>query len=201
MVDVIIASYHDAYTILDSYFNDCADDLLRFIEESKINVITRHIRDKNCTATNIDNAFCDLKRDGAVVVYSHGTQNSLTYEDTDFITVSSKIAAKLLYTNACCCGNELGPAVVASNCDSFLGYWDTSWVVIPYKQMFIKCDNSGIKFFLEGNSVETTYYKMIDVYNNTIDDLYKIDMFAASKLAINRDILIMHGLGSTVVFS
>ena len=61
------------------------------------------------------------------------------------------------------------------------------------KDVFIQCDNSGIKHVVDGNSISDTFIKMISVYNDSIDALYNTDFFAASKLLHNRDVLVMHG--------
>lgn len=91
-----------------------------------------------------------------------------------FITTTNAISFKnsFFYTCACLSAIKLGPELQSKGCLAYIGYDKEVKVALRLANIFIKCKNSGISFFLQGNkTISQTYQFMKESYQTEIEYL------------------------------
>jgi len=187
---------------LGEFFKGCAEDfklLLKTHQHNLSELDSTFISDINliaeCTKVN--------SRNFLLVTYSHGYEDCLLheYKEKKYVVSNNIISFKnsFFYTWSCYSGLQLGEELHKLGSVIFFGYTDEVIGIEQggYMDIFIKCANEGMRLFLNGLSVEDSYYGMLDFYKKSVFELSKsrFDTIAASALGSNRRALIHYADG------
>lgn len=121
--------------------------------------------------------------------FSHGSDDALLCNSDDYISVNvnqHSFRNVFFYTWACSTANNLGNILVASKCETYIGYLEP--VSVPELgdeslEIFVECAVKGLRAFLEdGISAVSSFNVMRDFYDEKIDELRFDDPIAASHL-------------------
>lgn len=134
--------------------------------------------------------------------YSHGTEEGTLNNSSSGTYLSTGVNHthfnnSFVYTVSCHSGHILGDCLIANGCSCFVGYKSLFQYWDGYK-CFPDCANHGLFLFIENNSTRTIYERMIQRYNENIDELYNQNYLVASLLAENRDGLVHLGNDITI---
>jgi len=170
------------------------------VVEQEDNITLIEIFSDDCTLDLVEKKLNELNSDLFIFVsYTHGNDssqscNGISYanlENTEFYNNS------LFYTSACLSGLILGPELVRSGGKAFLGYSNKVWIYFDYQDVFIKCEDYGLKQFIKnGILVNDMKSVMYEKYTLESDKLLEggIDgIIISAGLIRNRDALVHCG--------
>lgn len=198
-----MASFHIAFDDSDAqlglYFQDSKIDLVNFIVTNSESHSIHEIPSASCNIRYIDPFFKSLEKQFLFIAYSHGNDSCLTVQHDWYVNSpenTQHFANSLFYSMACSTGKVLGPELVEKGCLAFIGYSSTAYAAIdePFKQMFIECDNYGIKCFINGLTVQEAMKEMKFFYRQTIKELVRNKKgLMAGYLRSNLGCLVVYG--------
>lgn len=200
MIKVVVAYDHNCD--IGQYFEDCKNDIVDFFDGlDDLEKAYTEIPSIRCNVAYIDMIIPQLKTHPFIfIAYTHGKHDSLLCAGNSYVSLANShhFENSLFYSTACLIGKELAPDLINKGCKAFIGFEEESETPespSPYKQMFIECDNYGIKHLASSNStVGQAYEAMQNNYTNKIDYLTNIgEPLFASILRVNRDALICMG--------
>jgi hypothetical protein len=201
MISINIA-FDDQDTGLGSYFQECKQDLIDFLEDRRINDGDEYTIDEihttRCNEVYIDHRISSINANNFLfIAYSHGDADCLTAGGEAYVHLDKNTHLfnnSFFYAVACLTGARLGQNLVDSGCHVFIGYKDPFYVLNGKLQLSVNCANIGIKMFLSGKSAEEAFRLIESYYNQEIDRLvFFSDIMAASVLAGNKNALVLVG--------
>ena len=137
------------------------------------------------------------------IAYSHGKDDALEQGYERYVSVENAyfFGTSFVYTFACYTANELGNALIAQNCHTFIGYDKEVRSVIEYHNIFAQCAVYGLERFIAGETTGMIWEEMRNNYTQTIDsiDAYAGDFTVLYNLRKNRDALILLGNTNTTI--
>lgn len=206
MINIVLVyddlDYDENEIGLGDFFRKCSESLKSLISEYQFNLSeldSTLINEKNiqdeCSKVNSMSYF--------LITYSHGLEDSLLheYKAKKYISVDNLSSFKnsFFYTWSCSSGLKLGIELHKLGNVIFFGYTDEVIGISTgnYMDLFIECANEGIRLFLNGYTIEDSYYGMLELYKKSIFELSKsrFDSLAASMLGRNRRALIHYADG------
>jgi len=197
MISTIVA-YDDNDSDLGDYFVDSHENIT-VVLRANAQIVNVSIRGLDCTEVFVNSTITPLNGNRFIFIgISHGNEEELVSHEV-YVSASNltSFSNSLFYSCACLTGLKLGKNLIGAGCLVFVGYNDTVLVNVDYFEIFYNCQNHCIKEFLKGNeTIEGSFSKMIDYYNEEIDKLLPGDMddlLAATSLINNRDCLILLG--------
>jgi len=200
MIRVLVA--YDQNCSIGQYFEDCKNNIIDFFNGLEdLEKTYTEIPSARCNVAYIDMTLPLLKPQPFIfIAYTHGLNDSLRCGGTHYVSLANShhFEHSLFYSTACLIGKELAPDLINKGCKAFIGFEEESETpedASSYKQMFIECDNFGIKYLVSCDStVGEAYEAMLNNYTNKIDYLTNVgDPLFASILRVNRDALVCMG--------
>lgn len=191
--------FDDTDTELGQYFTNCFQDVGKAVIDA--NIIIKSINSQNSAYINqIIGGLENL----IFVGFTHGSSDNLGTQNGSSIFIDSGNAhlfsGSIFYTTACSCGEKLGKTLIQKGVKVFIGYNDVVNISNGFEEIFIKCENYGIKEFL--NSSKSWYEIMLEikkVYEEEADKLFDeggYETLAGLELIQSRDKLCLLGDGS-----
>lgn len=177
---------------LGGFFEECNYDMIAFLQHNDVNYLEINKKQLNEVSVSIQTS---QHKDFLFVAYSHGSEDSLFAGDKAYISSTINIKSfpnTFFYSCACSTAKTLGKILIENGCLSFIGYNEPFHVWDFNRAPFLECINSGLKFFLEGKSVQQVVLSMKEKYTYHIDN-YNNDIFGAALLVANRNALTSHG--------
>jgi hypothetical protein len=186
---------------LEDYFILCSRDIKPHIKQHYPIVNFIEVDGKTCNRLYVETKLQKInEKKFLLVIYCHGSENS--FDDPygePFIQKDVNdhmLKNAFVFSNSCYSGKELGASVVKKGAKLFSGFLDEAWTYKDYIDEFISCDNYPIKLFLEGhfqdNTINEIKKKIKEFYTKKITEIYKKNLFAASRLRRNRDIYVIY---------
>jgi hypothetical protein len=205
MISKIIIVYYDNDSRLGSYFSDCAEYAISFLEAIQLESIPFKLDVDEFGRNKWNSVYFEIKiseiisnSNAMLVIYSHGIKDAFFYQEQAFIQSNisiDNIENAIIYTNSCSTGSFFGKTFDKSG-GTFIGY--ESDLLVPvnpyYRKIFIECDNSGIFFlFHKMMKLSELHQAVKNKFNHHIDMLYKVDYVIASYLQEARDNFVVLG--------
>lgn len=198
MLNFLVA-YDEQDISVGTYLYGCYSDLesvLETVNEKNLILINNNesIEDQIVASINVFNGNRFF-----FIAYTHGNTDALVISHTPYITFgnASQFKNSFFYTCACSSAVNLGPELEKKGCLVFFGYNQEVRMPNLFPEVFTKCKNSGIKYFLEGNrTIQETYLYMIKTYEEECEKLsnQQEDSFlAAAFLRSNMNALVCLG--------
>jgi len=170
-----LITYDNKDKSLGGYLNECFNDLSDHLKYLKYQQAAVSLSSGDCTREMIKTHTEGYGTNKFMfTAYTHGTQNSLTVSKKPFVDFDNAINFRnsFFYTCACLTAVELGPELQRQGCLAYIGYKDKVEVLLKYSDIFRKCKNSGIKYFLEtGKKLEEAVMYMKKVYDEEVQKL------------------------------
>lgn len=195
----VILTYDNTDAGLGPYFNRCYLDLQPFLDALQQSAIIA-LNGVSCTVEVIERHLDDLNGQPFIFIgISHGRSNALVASQHEYISYANahRFQNSLFYTYACLTALELGPELERIGCRGYLGYSSEVKTNVRFEDIFIKCKNAGIVYFLAGNrTLQETYDFMLANYEKEAKDLSEKDgsaFIAAAFLEGNAKALTMLG--------
>lgn len=207
MIRVNIA-FDDKDPRLGSYFQECKEDLISFLEDRRVNNADDYAVDEihsgRCNQVYIDNQISIVNANNFLfIAYSHGDDACLSAGGSAYIHSSfsgNLFNNAFFYAVACSTGSLLGPDLVNNGCHVFIGYNGPFYVLHMHHRLAVNCANVGIKMFFMGHSVRESFNLIESFYNQEIDKLVAFhDPLAASFLISNKNALVLLGGGELTI--
>jgi hypothetical protein len=201
MIRVNIA-FDDQDIGLGSFFQECKQDLIDYLEDRRINNDDNYTVDEihsgHCNEVYLEHKISSINADNFLfIAYSHGDTDCLTVNGAAYIHLNSNAYLfnnSFFYAVACSVGARLGQNLIDSGCHVFIGYKDSFYVLNGKLKLSVNCANIGIKMFLSGKSVEESFRLIKSFYNQEIDKLVSFsDIISASILTSNKSALVLVG--------
>lgn len=197
MINLKIA-FDEQDVYLGSYFEECKQDLVQFINGKEFPFDIDEIASKLCNPVYIEQRILLLNSARFLfVVYTHGRADSLTVNDHPYVEIAGCEIFKnsLFYSTACHSGKLLGEEIIIKGGGAFIGYNDALEVLgLHLRDIAVRCDNSGIKFFIEGHTIGQAFNLMKSFYSTEINRLLRQrDALHAGILRDNRSHLVIFG--------
>jgi hypothetical protein len=192
--------FDDTDPQLGQYFTDCFNDVknVSFSSNIKLNSINSQNR-------RFINQILKKEDNTIFVAFTHGESGWLGTVNGSSIFIDNGNAElfnnSCFYTTACSCGEELGKILIQKGCRVFIGYDDTVKIDLQYEDIFMKCENYGIKEFISTNkSWDDVIIEAKELFTNEADMLFDeggVESFlVGSELLQNRDKFCLYGDGS-----
>ena len=181
---------------LGKFFTECSEDLISHFEINEIHYFLLNSPKLNSI---IIEATLEKIKTFIFLVYCHGSDTELLARGVNpFINSDNafNFSNSFFYTCSCHTGKGLAKTLIENGCLSYIGYNNKFSIWDYNRPPFIDCANFGIKLFLQGSSSEEILKRMLDKYNEHIDN-YNHDVFGAAILLSNRRAL--RHLGSNIV--
>lgn len=201
MINLVIA-YDDVDAKLGNYFLASHDDILASIPLHEI--ANSSLSGVNCNEVILQSTLEALQGNRFIfVALAHGNEEEVVATE---VFVSSNNTAifsnSLFYSCSCLTGHTLGVNLISAGCLTFIGYRNSVEVIEGYYPIFYACQMYGLKsFLLNPETIQVSYDKMVNNYNDNIDALIggsMDDLIVASSLINNRDCMVIIGnLGMT----
>ena len=198
MLNFFVA-YDDIDPELGDYLLACFQDIEAFL----LNILNTNvsiISGKQCTEDEIQIHTNNFNGSRFIFLgYTHGSVDALTALKVPFVNSANAVKFKnsFFYTCACLSAIKLGPELEKNGCLAYIGYSKEVNMVFRLATRFIKCKNSGIKFFLQGDkTLGQVYQHMKEVYQMEVDFLANQsfdDFVIAALLQSNMDALVCLG--------
>ncbi len=195
MVKLLIA-YDKQDSDLGAYFQSCFDDISGHALNNGINTIYSFDGTEN-HRTIITDLIQQLEAKPFIfLAFTHGREDAILFSSAPIVDIENSyfFGQSLIYTCACRVAKELGRALEHHQCKAFIGFEKDSTLasVSKYDNIFMACENYGIKQFLEGgSSIRESFNAMYEYYSDQVYELYGINAAAAAFLLENRDSLVM----------
>jgi hypothetical protein len=190
---------------LGLYFTNSKEDLEKFLADNHSDYSMHEIRSALCNEVYIEERISQINSSNFVfVAYSHGNEDSLIVKQDSYVDLnknSQLFVNSFFYSTACATGKKLGEDLIAKGCKAFIGYnQDIRVFLNEYQNIFINCDNQGIKMFILGMSIGEAFESMKNYYTQHIDRLNQLgDPIAASFLVASREALVFFGNRDLVI--
>lgn len=128
-------------------------------------------------------------------VHGSSTAMMMNYYD-QFLSTSNNyytLTNAFVYAFSCYNGMDLADKLLENKVHTYWGYLDKAWVCYDFMEDFKDCALSGFDSFVLGNTIECAEKMMTEKINCKIDEIYDVNMFAASLLMKNRDAMVVKG--------
>jgi prepilin-type processing-associated H-X9-DG protein len=189
---------------LGDFFRQCKEDLIRFLDDQKIDngnnteYDVHEMHSGRCNVVYVDVRLPLINGNNFLfIAYSHGDVDCLTAGGSYYIDSNSNsqlFKNSFFYAVACRTGADLGPALVGKGSHAFIGYSEDYYVPNGHVPLFINCVNVGVKMFLIGQTAKESFRLMVQHYDQKIDELKELnDIIPASWLVKNREALVFLG--------
>ena len=195
MPKLLIAYDNHAQTILHDFLESCADTTKQICYDNGVDFSTicpPMLNEKNTRDHMQSHSVC--------VVAAHGDNNGIYNENgmpiVSLHTTNYNFQNKGFYCISCLCAQNLCQHLMEDiGILFFVGYNDTFSVRGEYEP-FINSALSGLKSFLEGNTIEVARQDMLLEFEKQIDLLDEVDPMAAKELHHNMESLVFRGSNS-----
>ncbi len=183
---------------LGDFFSLCADHASSLCAGHRCEINSQRHDTGDVTSANIGDVLSRVNQQGFLFLsFVHGSPDSMVIDDAEcFVSTEHNyylFTNGFVYTFSCYTGTELADKLLGNGAVAFLGYTDSAWVCHPHLDDFKKAALSGYHHFLDGDSADVAYCRMIEDMNAMIDEMYEKDFVAANYLMKNRDALILKG--------
>ena len=195
MIEDIIIAYNDSKEEESRHFFESCADIIR--GKAVASGLKYHnINSNNLKNSEIETKISSLNSGFIFSAFSHGSKTALhNHESDEYISTQTNnyiFSGNIIYTFACECGCDLKEDLEQKGVASFWGY--TKKInICPYVDEFIICATEGLVNFIDGNTLEFSYNRMIEQYNESINSLYKESFLQAAFLLENKESLIVSG--------
>ena len=195
MPKLLIAYDNHTQTDLRNFLESCADTAKQICYDNGIDfsaICPPMLNEQNTISNMQSHAIC--------VIAAHGDNNGVYNENNMPIvslhTTNYNFQGKGFYGISCSCAQNLCQHLM-NNIGAllFVGYSDTFSVRGEYEP-FINSALSGLKSFLEGNTIEVARQDMLLEFEKQIDLLDEVDPMAAKELHHNMESLVFRGSNS-----
>jgi len=176
-----MASFHIAFDNLDIklglYFEESKTDIVNFITGNNPNHTINELNSELCTVNHINECFQGSENPYLFIAYSHGNNNCLVIKKEWYVSSpenTQNFANSFFYSMSCNTGKDMGIELIEKGCLVFIGYKSTAYAALDeHKDLFIECDNYGLKRFIEGSSAKNAFAEMKSNYRQAIKGLVK----------------------------
>lgn len=176
MINLKIA-FDEESAELGSYFEECKKDLIDFINGIEFLFDIDPIQARLCNPVYIQYRIFLLNSSRFLfVAYTHGRADALTVNDHPYVEVvgCEIFRNSLFYSTACHSGKILGEEIIVKGGHAFIGYNESiQALALHVRDISIRCDNSGIKFFIQGHTIGEAYDLMKLFYKTEIHRLVR----------------------------
>jgi hypothetical protein len=197
MINIILA-YDELAANIGANFEQCYLRLDAEIDLS--NFQAKILNGEKCSREELEQAISALDGKGFIFVgYSHGNGVALTSSIAagGYVNIDNSymFGCSLFYTNGCYAGDELKQALEKADCYGFVGY--EGEVLLPDdledEALFIDCENKGLVHFLtSGETLAASVQAMKEYYRLQCDALAEVDLFKATRLLKNMELLVYY---------
>jgi hypothetical protein len=198
-----MANFHIAYDEKDSrlgrYFEECKEDLVRFIQDELSSYSIDELPSRLCNQAYLSLRYkLDNPNNFLFVAYSHGTDTALIAGGHPFIEEganSNLFSKSLFYSTACLIANRLGEDLISNGSLGFVG---NSRSVDAFnderRTLSIQADNLGMKMFVMGKPLGEAVRLMKSHYSERIMHFLKLGDFDTAGTFIDcRESLVLYG--------
>lgn len=195
MINTVIVCDKDDKDLGD-FFSLCKYHAIQATEQHTANI--KELYSDDIDVVNFSNYFSDINQSNFLFFgFVHGSCTSMTINGyIHFLSTSNNyytLSNALIYAFSCYNGKDLADKLLENKVHVYWGYRDKAWVCYDFIDDFKDCALSGFDSFVLGNTIERAENVMIDETNNKIDEIYGVNMFAASLLMENRDAMVVKG--------
>lgn len=194
MINTVIVCDKDDKELGD-FFSLCKDHVITTQQhQAKI----KELYSDDVDVANFSDHLSDINQSNFLFFgFVHGSSTFMTMNGYDhFLSTSNNyytLSNAFVYAFSCYNGMDLADKLLENNVHTYWGYLDKAWVCYDFIEDFKDCALSGFDSFALGNTIECAENMMIEKMNGKIDDIYNVNMFAASLLMKNRDAMIIKG--------
>lgn len=195
MINTVIVCDKDDKELGD-FFSLCRYHVIRTTQQHKTAIKELHSDDID--VANFSNHLSDVNQSNFLFFgFVHGSSTAMTMNGYDqFLSTSNNyytLTNAFVYAFSCYNGMDLADKLLENNVHTYWGYLDKAWVCYNFMEDFKDCALSGFDSFASGNTIAHAENMMTDKTNSKIDELYGVNMFAASLLMKNRDAMVVKG--------
>ncbi|HFS68075.1 MAG TPA: hypothetical protein ENK67_07675 [Flavobacteriia bacterium] len=191
MTDLIILSVPDSD--LNEYFKKCRSHLELFVSKQSL-AITIHGEHGVFTQKTLEEKIQCFTDGYALIIYAHGTENSVTNKDGEEILHESQahiLSNALVYSTACYNASSLGFKLSNYGCKLFFGYSDKAYVAHTdnyIEKAFIETDNFAlIKILLGENDCTKLAEETEEFFKTKYNDIKENYYESAALLMHNKE--------------
>ena len=187
---------------LGAFFNLCANKFLHLhnaIYSQSVDAI--HNTD-NCERDTIELTLSRYNRSKFLFIsFLHGNEDAMYVSNKEIVSFDNAyfFTNAFCYTFSCYCGKRLAPRLLENGACTFWGYIDSAYTIRSYEEKFAELAISGLKHFLNKESVENAERKVRTEYEQAIDNLYQENYFVAAYLLRNKESMVVYGDKSLTV--
>lgn len=191
MDKILIAFNNYPSDVLHDFSESCADEAKQICFDTGIkysSVYPPDLREQNVINEMPNHKLCFFAGHGD----ADGIYNEIKEAIVSIDTTNYNFKNKGFYSVACLCAQKLHPHLKSLDLLFFVGYNNT-FNVRGELTPFINSALSGLKSFLNGDTLKVAKEKMIATYDDQISKLDKTDPMAAVLLMQNKEALVFDG--------
>jgi hypothetical protein len=194
--------YDNQDATLGTFFNLCANKFLYLHNAAHSQSVSSEHKTGNSDKNSVENALSAYNNSKFLFVsFLHGDEDAM-YIANDKIVSSANayfFSNAFCYTFSCYCGKNLSNVLLQNNACVFWGYIDKAYSITDYEEDFADLAISGLKHFLNQDTIENAEKKVREEYTKKIDERYRENFFVAATLLQNRDSMVVYGDKSLTV--
>lgn len=195
MINTVLL-YDNQDATLGTFFNLCANKFL-YLHNA---IYNQSVRIEHNTGNSkkeiIESAISTYNSSKFLFVsFLHGSEDAMYISNEKIVSIDNAyfFTNTFCFTFSCSCGKNLAHKLLANGACLFWGYIDKAYSIYEYEDDFAEIAISGLKHFLNKDTIENAEEKVREEYTKKIDELYQENYFAAAYLLRNKESMVVYG--------
>lgn len=195
MINTVLL-YDNQDATLGTFFTLCANKFLYLHNIICSQSVSVEHNTENCEKEIVESALSDYNSSKFLFVsFLHGSEDAMYISNEKIISIDNAyfFTNTFCYTFSCFCGKNLAPKLLTNGACIFWGYIDKAYSISEYEDDFAEMATSGLKHFLNRETIENAEKKVREEYTKKVDELYQENYFAAAYLLRNKESMVVYG--------